>query len=166
MQTLRRAGWARLVALPVIALMLMFAAACGDDDGDTEAAATTAPATTAPEMTGPDDRAVATDEDAPAVHEEVAPPVTAIEIPAAVEGLAYQETEVSAPAGQVNLIMPNPSPLPHNIAVEEPEEAVGEVVQEGGVSEITVDFPAGEYEYFCTVPGHREAGMVGTLTVE
>jgi plastocyanin len=90
----------------------------------------------------------------------------AVEIPADEQALAYQKTEVTAKAGSITLRSPNPSPIPHNIAVDEPEQALGEVVQNGGVSEITVDFPAGEYEYYCSVPGHREAGMVGTLTVE
>lgn len=90
----------------------------------------------------------------------------AIEIPADEQALAYAKTSATAQAGEVTLRMPNPSPIPHNIAVDEPEQVLGEVVQMGGVSEITVDFPAGEYEYYCSVPGHREAGMVGTLTVE
>jgi len=100
----------------------------------------------------------------PPATEDGAP--TVLDIPAAAEGLAFEVTEATAPAGEVTLSMPNPSPVPHNIAVEEPELVEGEVVQQDGVSEITVDFPAGEYEYYCSVPGHRQAGMVGTLTVE
>jgi plastocyanin len=91
---------------------------------------------------------------------------TVIEIPAAEQGLAFAKERVTAKAGRITLRMPNPSPLPHNIAVDEPERAIGEVVEQGGVSEITLDFPPGEYEYYCSVPGHREGGMVGTLVVE
>lgn len=29
-----------------------------------------------------------------------------------------------------------------------------------------VDAPPGEYRFVCTIPGHVEVGMVGTLTVE
>ena len=82
-----------------------------------------------------------------------------------VTGDAAKE-RVTAQAGRITLRMPNPSPLPHSIAVDEPERVIGEVVEQGGVSEITLDFPPGEYEYYCSVPGHREGGMVGTLVVE
>lgn len=142
-----------LLATLLAAMLAIGAVGCGDDDSadapaaDPPAATTEAPATTAPETTG-------------------GAAATVLEIPAAEQGLAYDKTEATAPAGEVTLSMPNPSPIPHNIAVEQPEEAIGEIVEQGGVSEITVDFPAGDYEYFCTVPGHREAGMVGTLTVE
>jgi uncharacterized cupredoxin-like copper-binding protein len=40
------------------------------------------------------------------------------------------------------------------------------VVQHGDVSEIDVDVDAGEYTFYCSVEGHREAGMEGTLTVK
>lgn len=138
-----------LVLLTVLSLGLL--AACGgDDDADV------LPAGDDPAMEEPSGEGA----EAPAGD------ATVVEIPAAGEGFAFAVESATAPAGPVTLSMPNPSPLPHNIAVEEPEAAEGEVVGEGEVSEITVDFPAGEYEYFCTVPGHREGGMVGTLTVE
>jgi uncharacterized cupredoxin-like copper-binding protein len=31
---------------------------------------------------------------------------------------------------------------------------------------LTVNLPAGSYTFFCTIPGHRPAGMVGTLIVQ
>jgi uncharacterized cupredoxin-like copper-binding protein len=43
---------------------------------------------------------------------------------------------------------------------------LGPVVQDGGVSTINVEVRQGTYTYFCSVPGHREAGMQGRLTVE
>ena len=39
------------------------------------------------------------------------------------------------------------------------------MVVDGNVSTINVEVRAGEYEFFCTVTGHRAAGMAGTLTV-
>ena len=36
----------------------------------------------------------------------------------------------------------------------------------GGVSTVSADLKPGKYTYFCTVPGHRAAGMVGTITVK
>jgi len=147
-----------LILLLIAVFSIGLLAACGDDDdggGETPTEATTAATTpTAPP-------ADTSGEPAPAPAEP-----TVVEIPADEAGLAYQVTEATAPAGEVTLRMPNPSGLDHNIAVDMPTAAEGEVVGNGGVSEITVNFPAGEYEYFCTVPGHRGAGMTGTLTVE
>jgi plastocyanin len=79
----------------------------------------------------------------------------------------YQFADATAPAGALTIRSPNESPTEHNIALEGGgvnEE--GDVVGEGDVSEIDVDLEAGEYQFFCSVPGHREAGMEGTLTVE
>ena len=62
----------------------------------------------------------------------------------------------------------NPQALSHDVAIEDSSgKTVGqtELVAEGSTS-TAVNLKPGTYHYFCTVPGHREAGMEGTLTVK
>ncbi len=83
--------------------------------------------------------------------------------------LAYVTNAASAEPGPLTVRSPNPSSTPHNIALEGPglgQDIIGEVVTDGGVSEIEATVKAGEYKFFCTVEGHREAGMEGTLNVK
>jgi plastocyanin len=89
-----------------------------------------------------------------------------VEIPATAQ-LAYETSKAEAKAGSLTIKSPNPSGTPHNIALEgNGVSEKGEIVQDGGVSEIKADVKPGEYKFFCTVDGHRQAGMEGTLTVK
>jgi uncharacterized cupredoxin-like copper-binding protein len=36
----------------------------------------------------------------------------------------------------------------------------------GGTKAVTLNLKPGTYKFFCSVPGHRQAGMEGTLTVK
>jgi plastocyanin len=79
---------------------------------------------------------------------------------------SFDQTELTAPAGEVTIELVNESGIPHNVEVEgNGVEEVSETITEGS-TELTVDLEAGEYEFYCAVPGHREGGMEGTLTVE
>jgi plastocyanin len=89
-------------------------------------------------------------------------------IPADPSGaLAYTFGSAEAPAGTLTVTSENESSVDHNIAVEgRGVDEVGPVVSNGGVSRIEVDLRPGEYAFYCSVTGHREGGMEGTLTVE
>jgi plastocyanin len=92
----------------------------------------------------------------------------ALEIDANPDGqLAYQVSSATAPAGALEIDSRNASGTPHDIALEEGGRLLGkgEVVSNGGVSRLSVTLSAGRYTFYCTVPGHREGGMEGTLTV-
>jgi plastocyanin len=81
--------------------------------------------------------------------------------------LAYVTDKAEAEAGKLTIKSPNPSGTPHNIALEGGGvDEKGEVVQGGGVSEISADVKPGEYTFYCSVEGHREGGMEGKLTVK
>lgn len=82
--------------------------------------------------------------------------------------LAYTTTEATAKAGKVTVDFSNPQGLPHDVAIEDSGgEEVGATAQiTEGTDSTTVDLKPGTYTFFCTVPGHREAGMEGTLTVK
>jgi len=82
--------------------------------------------------------------------------------------LAYTSTSETAKAGKVTVEFKNPQALTHDVAIENSQgEEVGatELITKGSDT-TTVDLKPGTYTYFCTVPGHREAGMEGTLTVK
>lgn len=91
-----------------------------------------------------------------------------LDIPTAPDGsLAYQFASATATAGQLTLESKNAAPIGHNIAVEGPGiKQLGKVVSGGGVSTIAFDAKPGTYTFFCSVPGHREGGMVGKLVVK
>ena len=81
--------------------------------------------------------------------------------------LAYVFANAEAPAGPLEVESPNDSSVDHDIAIEgNGVNEAGPVVKNGGVSKIDVDLKAGDYQFFCTVTGHRAAGMEGTLTVK
>jgi plastocyanin len=81
-------------------------------------------------------------------------------------GLFYEFAEATAPAGPLRIESLNEASTEHDIAVEgNGVDERGEVVSNGGTSEIEVDLDAGEYTFYCSVEGHREAGMEGPLTV-
>jgi plastocyanin len=80
--------------------------------------------------------------------------------------LAFDQTELTAAAGEVTIEFTNESGIPHNVEVEgNGVEEVSETITEGSTS-LTLTLEPGEYEFYCAVPGHREGGMEGTLTVE
>jgi plastocyanin len=91
-----------------------------------------------------------------------------LEIPADPGGaLAYRFANADAPAGQLEIDSKNDSSVQHDIAVEgNGVDEKGEVVSNGGTSTINTSLQAGEYTFYCSVPGHREAGMEGKLTVK
>ncbi|HET7120342.1 MAG TPA: plastocyanin/azurin family copper-binding protein [Solirubrobacterales bacterium] len=93
---------------------------------------------------------------------------TTLELEASESALAYDTTELSAKAGEVTIDFTNPAPIPHNVVIEEEggkELASFEPLAEGEESE-TAELEPGTYTFYCSVPGHREAGMEGTLTVK
>jgi plastocyanin len=81
--------------------------------------------------------------------------------------IAYDKTELTSAPGKVTIDFTNPAPLEHDVVVEEDgkELAASEVISEGKTS-ATAELAAGTYTFFCSVPGHREAGMEGKLVVE
>ena len=78
--------------------------------------------------------------------------------------LTFTKTRMSAARGRVTLVMKNPasSGLPHGIGIKRKR---GENVDPGGTSRVSIRLTPGTYTYYCTVAGHRAAGMKGRLTV-
>ena len=81
--------------------------------------------------------------------------------------LVFEPSKLTAKAGSVTIDYDNPSPVDHSIAIEAGGETLdeSEIAADAALS-ATADLQPGRSVYYCTVPGHREAGMVGTLTVK
>ena len=138
------------VLLAMLALAAFGLAACGGDDDEStssESAATTSETTAADTGSASETLDVSADPDG---------------------ALAYTTTELSAKAGSAEISFDNPSSTPHDVVVESEDGtevgATDEVTE--GTATATVDLEPGTYTFYCSVDGHREAGMEGTLTVK
>ncbi len=82
--------------------------------------------------------------------------------------LAYTSDTASAKAGKVTVGFTNPQALTHDVQIEDSsgKEVGGTELIASGSDSATVNLKPGTYTFFCSVPGHREAGMEGTLTVK
>ena len=81
--------------------------------------------------------------------------------------LRFNTTSLQARAGSVQIILTNPSPIQHNISLQGPGvNAHGPTVGHGSESTVSANLKTGTYTFYCSVPGHRQAGMQGTLTVK
>jgi uncharacterized cupredoxin-like copper-binding protein len=80
--------------------------------------------------------------------------------------LAFDKKSLQGKAGRVTIVMKNPAPLSHNVSLEGPGlDEKGEIVGQGGTSRVSATLKPGSYTFYCSVPGHREGGMEGTLTI-
>jgi plastocyanin len=82
--------------------------------------------------------------------------------------LSYNTKTLSAKAGAVSIAFENASPVGHNVTIESSSgETVGATPTfQGGSKTVSLNLKPGTYKFFCSVPGHRQAGMEGTITVK
>jgi len=80
--------------------------------------------------------------------------------------LSYNTKQLSAKAGTVTITMANMSPLEHNVTIAQGGKVLGATPTfVGGTRTLTLTLKPGKYVFYCSVPGHRQAGMEGTLNV-
>ncbi len=82
--------------------------------------------------------------------------------------IALSTAAVAAP-GKVTIDVKNAGKIQHDLAVQGPgvsAAAKTALINPGASATLTVTLAAGKYTLYCTVPGHRAAGMVTTLTVK
>lgn len=77
--------------------------------------------------------------------------------------LKFEPETLTAEAGEVAVELEAESGVRHNFVVD--DETVVEVAA-GGAGVGTIELEAGDHTFYCSIPGHRTAGMEGTLTVE
>jgi plastocyanin len=138
--------------LIVAALAVVGLAACGGGSDDNETTAASTPASTTPAAGGGAAGGASTID---------------ISTPSGSD-LAFDQKDVSAKAGSVTINFDNKQSLQHDVAVADSsgKELGATDLVSSGTANATVDLQPGTYTFYCTVPGHKEAGMEGTLTVK
>jgi plastocyanin len=144
-----------VVLIAVLLTIPLTVAACGDDDDDETSAASD---TTTEETTTTEDTTTEAAAGGAGGGETI--DISETEF-------AIDPADVNTQAGEVTFAISNDGSAPHNLEVEgNGIEEVSDTIEGGQKTDLTVELQSGEYEMYCAVPGHREQGMEGTVTVE
>jgi plastocyanin len=161
------------VALALVPASLALVACGSSGSSSSSEPATTAESTEA-ESTGggaaeEEEGVSGEEEEAGAGKSESSGEGSTIKFEAEAEGmLMFEEKSATAEAGNDTIDFNNPSAVPHNVAIEDSAGktiAETETITESETS-TTVELEPGTYTFYCSIPGHRQAGMEGTLTVK
>ena len=87
------------------------------------------------------------------------------ELQLSAQDIQWDQTEINANAGQeITLTITNDGTLDHNFNLE--EYGIGVEIPPGDSQVVTfLADETGSFEYYCDIPGHLDAGMVGILTI-
>jgi plastocyanin len=162
----------KLIALFALLLAALALVACGGSDSSSDETGPVAGAAQEAEEKA-EEAGEGAEEKAEEVEKEAeggsAGSATSFDVEADPSGnLAFTEDKATAQAGEVTVNFTNSSPVPHDVRIEDDsgKELGGtETISESSES-AEVDLNPGTYTYFCSIPGHRQAGMEGTLTVK
>jgi plastocyanin len=77
----------------------------------------------------------------------------------------FTPKSISAPAGKLNIDYVEKGSQQHTLVIDGVSGFKLQVGPGAKSATGTVDLKAGDYTYYCTIPGHRAQGMQGTITV-
>lgn len=83
------------------------------------------------------------------------------------DSLQFSKTDITAPAGEITFELICEPAVDHDITIEY-EDADDETVvvcDAGETATGSITMEPGEYVFYCSIPGHRSAGMEGMLNV-
>ena len=144
----------RLVSLAAVLSLSLVLAACGGDDSDSDSSSADASVST----------------DCPTGDQINGTAPQTITVDADPSGAPkFKQTTLTADAGKLSLVLDNPSPRCHDLAVKDgPGEVYGttENKVKQGKTNVLLDLDPGKYYYYSTVPGESPAGMIGLLKVK
>ena len=179
---MRRSSWNRNrvrrtgVMTVVASFALVALTACGGGAGeeahedvtrvpimsDAAAQATREAASAPPATPGAEDGTLAAGATPAATGDEAAAAAMTVDVVSL--DIYFEPSEVTIPANtDVTVNLPNEGVTPHNFSID--ELGIDVDIAPGATEQVVINAPAGEYEYYCNVPGHKQAGMVGTLIV-
>jgi uncharacterized cupredoxin-like copper-binding protein len=133
---MRRVRQSSIVAVVALAVGMLVLGACGGDDDSGDS-------------TAPEGKTVT------ATNGQVT--VVGVDV-------AFEETTINAEPGPLEVTLQNDGAQQHSFRIDKPEEFRIQASPGDEASGSTVDLPAGTYQYYCDIPGHR-ATMHGQLVV-
>ncbi len=92
------------------------------------------------------------------------PPAQATTVTVTETEFKFEPKDMTAKAGQVTFQIKNDGAVEHNFIIEGTDVKL-EAIQPGQTKTASATLAAGSYKVMCTIPGHQEAGMTGTLSV-